>query len=258
MVHAGQQVDSTHRQHYAPNNGTDGQAAYTGNTVRSHVADLFRGLSLTRNPDLWQTLPAEKRYELENRGDYIEIENALQTLKGSRNGHLRPPLYNQRRKLIDSELRICQKSQTRRPLFHEVDETYFMGSHRSRFSRARRMMPVRQRLAENIFQEATLRSDLGRQVLADMIALCKQEHEIEVRPGLEPDKCHCIVSKDESSDNRADVKTYRYICPLSGRFIADSMSIQESIGGADVETHLPMSQETPKRKTCLCRVLLPL
>ncbi|QKX61686.1 uncharacterized protein TRUGW13939_08841 [Talaromyces rugulosus] len=207
MVHAGQQIDSTHRQHYAPNNGTDGQAAYTGDSVRSHVADLFRGLSLTRNPDLWQTLPAEKRYELENREDYIEIENALQALKGSTKNQQRRLLYNKMRRLIDSELSKCQKSQTRKPLSEEPDGTYFMGSHRSQFSRARRMMPVRQRLADNIFQEATLRSDLGRQVLADMIALCKQEHEIEIRPGLEPGKCHCIASKDESSEKRAHIKS---------------------------------------------------
>lgn len=220
MTHAGHQSIATHRQYYAPNNGTDGQAAYTGDNVRSLVADLFRGLSLTRNPDLWQTLPAEKRYELENREEYIQIENDLQNLKGL--PAQRVPLYNQRRKLIDSQLRECQKTQTRKPLPEEVDGTYFMGSHQSQFSRARRMMPVRQRLAENIFQEATLRSGLGRQVLGDMIALCRQEHEIEIRPGLEPEKCHCIVSKDQSSKKRANVETNKYVCRLSGRFIANS------------------------------------
>lgn len=197
MVYAGHRGEKTHRQHYAPNNGVDGQAAYLGDDVRTHVADLFRGLSLHRNPDLWQTLPAVKRYQLENREDYSQVQEALSSLSGSSSAvqKKRKTLHQQKRGLLNGELRKCQKEQPRCPLHEEADGTYAMGSHRSRFSRACRMMPARQRLAETIFQEATLRSDLGRQVLNDMITLCRQKHEIEIRPGLELDKCHCAESK---------------------------------------------------------------
>uniref|UniRef100_A0A093VB45 Uncharacterized protein n=1 Tax=Talaromyces marneffei PM1 TaxID=1077442 RepID=A0A093VB45_TALMA len=78
MVYAGHRGEKTHRQHYAPNNGTDGQAAYLGDDVRTLVGDLFRGLSLKRNRDLWQTLPAKKRYDLEHRDDYLKLETDSQ------------------------------------------------------------------------------------------------------------------------------------------------------------------------------------
>lgn len=121
----------------------------------------------------------------------------------------RQTLHNQKRKLVQDELRKCQKDQPRRLLHEEADETYTMGSHRSRLSRACRMMPARRRLAANIFQVATLRSCLGRQVLDDMITLCRQEHGIEVRRGLEPAKCHCVEPEKESLEGRTCERTTR-------------------------------------------------
>ncbi|KUL85000.1 hypothetical protein ZTR_07766 [Talaromyces verruculosus] len=213
MGYAGHRNEGTHNEYYAPRNGVDGQAAYLGDDVRTHVADLFRGLSLRRNADLWQTLPAEKRYHLENREDYLQIQEAISSLRGSSDAvkKQRKTLHIQKRRLVDKELRSCQKLQPRRPLHEELDGTYAMGSHRSRFSRACRMMPERQRLAESIFQVATLRSDLGRQVLKDMITLCKQKHEIEKRPGLELDKCHCAESKKKPEPDEADAQRWQHV-----------------------------------------------
>ncbi|KAL1847875.1 hypothetical protein Plec18170_008285 [Paecilomyces lecythidis] len=213
MVHGGHRSEATHRQSYAPNNGTDGQAAYLGDDVRTHVSDLFRGLALSRNPDLWQSLPAEKRYQLENREDYLELEGALAKLQGSSHAvqKERRTLYNRKRKLIQDELRKCRKEQPRRFLHEEADATYTLGAHRSRFSRACRMMPARRRLAANIFRVATFRSDLGHQVLNDMVSLCRQESEIEVRPGLEPIKCHCIDAKERTLKDRKCRATRKYV-----------------------------------------------
>ncbi|OJD24095.1 hypothetical protein ACJ73_04547 [Blastomyces percursus] len=81
-----------------------------------------------------------------------------------------------------------------------------MGHYRARFARASRIMPERQFLATNIFEVATLRSKVGREVLRDMIALCSQKHEIETRLGLEPNKCHCghlhNLEVDDSANQR--------------------------------------------------------
>lgn len=61
MKHAGQRAEGTFREHYAPNNsGADGQASYLGEEIRSIVNDRFRGISLFRNLNLWQSFPAEK------------------------------------------------------------------------------------------------------------------------------------------------------------------------------------------------------
>lgn len=47
-----------------------------------------------------------------------------------------------------------------------------MGYYRSQFYRIRRLMLERDRLASNLFLVASIRSDEGRFVLRDMIALC--------------------------------------------------------------------------------------
>jgi len=51
MKHAGQKDPNTYNNHYQPNNaGTDGQASCFGLDVRDIANDLFRGLTLVRNP----------------------------------------------------------------------------------------------------------------------------------------------------------------------------------------------------------------
>ena len=59
----------------------DGQGIFFGYTPRSIVNDVFRNLILNRHPELWQTLPAEKRRELESREDFVKIQKELEGLK---------------------------------------------------------------------------------------------------------------------------------------------------------------------------------
>lgn len=63
--------------------------------------------------------------------------------------------------------------------------------HHSYFERVRFMMPQRDRLANTLFQCEKLRSPAGMLALQDMQDLFSQSAEVEVRPGLEADKCHC-------------------------------------------------------------------
>jgi hypothetical protein len=63
MKHGGHHNEGTHRDHYQPNNpGTDLQDALFGRQLRTIVADLFRGITVSHSPDLFQTLPAKKHY----------------------------------------------------------------------------------------------------------------------------------------------------------------------------------------------------
>ncbi|OJD24096.1 hypothetical protein ACJ73_04548, partial [Blastomyces percursus] len=82
--HAGHRSSRTHHDYYAPNNDTDGQAAYLGDPVRTNVVDVFRNLKLERNPDLWQSFPAEKQYALKKTEEYLTIEKKLQDLGTSK------------------------------------------------------------------------------------------------------------------------------------------------------------------------------
>ena len=50
----------------------------TSVTQRSILNDCFRAMTLSRNPELWQSLPAEKQNELETSPEFITIEAKLE------------------------------------------------------------------------------------------------------------------------------------------------------------------------------------
>ncbi|KAJ4507506.1 hypothetical protein HRR83_004084 [Exophiala dermatitidis] len=196
MGHGGQWDERTHRQHYQPNNpGTDGQDAYLRGKIRTIVADLFRGMTVARNPNLFHCLPAEKKAELEASPEFTSMDNELKLLKtqppSKDRDRRRREIYRDRQKMRKKGLRQAQKAQPCERPWEASAEIRSIGGYRSRFQRIRHLMPERNRLAKSMFEVGCLRSSAGRQVLQDMIALYKQEKEVTVRPGLEPDKCHC-------------------------------------------------------------------
>jgi hypothetical protein len=198
MKHGGHRNPATYAEFYAPNNsGVDGQATYWDGTTRTIVNDLFRSLTLQRCPHLCQSLPAEKKHDLERREDYVKIIKELEDLNQNpeKTEEKLQSLYRQKRRLEKAELRKCQTDQPSNPPSSQEDGTYSAGSLRSRFARASRMMPERKRLATNMFLVAPLRSLIGRSVLNDMVALYNQDAELSLRPGLEPEKCHCPTSR---------------------------------------------------------------
>jgi len=180
------------------NAGTDLQGGYFDGALRSIVNDRFRGLTLHRNPELWQALPARKQHELENGPEFIAIEDEIDALAPKTKTDpaardRRQALMADRRKLLSEELCRFQKLQPSK-LLASPDDAELMGYHRSQFHRVRRLMPERHRLASNLFLVAPIRSDEGRSVLRDMIALCQQDVEVPFRPGLEPEKCTCLMA----------------------------------------------------------------
>ncbi len=84
-----------------------------------------------------------------------------------------------------------------------------MEYHRNQFHRIRRLMPERDQLASNLFLVAPIRSDEGRFVLRDMIALCRQEVEVPFRPSLEPKKCTCLMT-----DHKLELDRFVISLPL--------------------------------------------
>ncbi|GFG18462.1 conserved hypothetical protein, partial [Aspergillus udagawae] len=54
-------------------------------------------------------------------------------------------------------------------------------------------IPVRARLRENLFKEATVDSEVGRQCLQDMVSLCKSTDRVVYYPGLAPVDGLCPV-----------------------------------------------------------------
>ncbi|KAK7422901.1 hypothetical protein QQZ08_009350 [Neonectria magnoliae] len=215
MKHAGQKDPNTYNNHYQPNNsGTDSQGSYFGTEVRTVVNDLFRGLTVARNPQLLQSLPAEKKEALRTSPELAAIEEELATLRGQRDQDSvsrRKKLHADKRTLENRELRKWQKAQSHGPSTTRGDNG-LPCYHRSIFNRVRFLMPERDRLAVSLFETDTLRSATGLRALRDMIALCEADAEVEFRPGLEPDLCQCADS------------TRRRKLPRSGRLANDAQS----------------------------------
>lgn len=149
---------------------------------------MFRTFSVPRNPSLWQCLPAKKQYELENSQEFLELEeklNALESNVNNKAADYREKLLKKRRELKDRALRTAQKQQP-------IENNGPPGYHRSLFGRVRFEMPLRDRLATNLFKAVPLRSPTGLACLRDLIELYQQRTEVEYRPGLELDKCNCL------------------------------------------------------------------
>ena len=199
MKHGGHRDERTYCDSYMPNNaGTDLQGGYFDGKLRSIVNDRFRGLTLHRNPELWQALPARKQHELENTPEFAAIETEIDALAPKAKTdpaakERRQTLMADKRKLVAEELSRCQTLQPSK-LLASPDDAELMGYHRSQFHRIRRLMPERDRLASNLFLVVSIRSGEGRSVLRDMIALCRQDAEVPFRPGLEPEKCTCLMA----------------------------------------------------------------
>ena len=115
IKHGGYTDKNTHRDHYAPNNArTNDQGSYFGDKLRNIVNDRFRSMTLCRNPELWQSLLAEKQHELESSPEFIAIEQELEALSlDSRDDPAvldrRKELIAEKRKLIAKELRKTRK-----------------------------------------------------------------------------------------------------------------------------------------------------
>jgi len=159
MKHGGHTAEGTFHDHYMPNNpGTDVQGSYVSEELRSIVNDLFRGMTLSRNPYLWQSLPAEKKHELEACLKYVILCRELEDLKGKPGSteRERRKLYAQKQKLITAELNNCQKEQLCKAPSNTAEEAYSMGPHRAHFACVSRLMCEHSRLAANMFLVASL------------------------------------------------------------------------------------------------------
>jgi hypothetical protein len=79
------------------------------------VSDLFRELSVARNPNLWQRLSAEKQDELGNTEECRALKEEISALEGATDkksiSH-QEKWYQKKRKRFNNALRDWQKRQT--------------------------------------------------------------------------------------------------------------------------------------------------
>lgn len=227
MRQAGHRDPRTYDQHYAPQNpGTDGQAAYLGHTPRALVNNLLRSMTLARNPELWQSLPAEKQHEVEQREDFCAIEDqlAMLALKGDEPGsrEQRRKLNAQKRKIVKSELDKFQREQPNLAMTGTASKS---SHHRSRYSRIAPLMPIRRQLSDGLFLAAEIRSKEGIAVLENLVALCRSTTEVSCRPGLEPEKCPC--RNRFSKTTKSDAQCWRHVYSCYGKILRKEHGLAE-------------------------------
>ncbi|KAM0800516.1 hypothetical protein BDR22DRAFT_889228 [Usnea florida] len=149
QAHAGHMMTGSPENYYRPRNlGTDGQAAYFGDAPLSLVNDLFRAMTLPRNLELHQSLPAEKQHELESSAEFTE------------------DLQAQKRKLISETQRMFQQNQVRN--FSEENGADDCDCRRAVFDLLGRLIPLRSGSSKRMFAIDRLRGGMGRAALHDL------------------------------------------------------------------------------------------
>ena len=189
----------------------DGQASFLGEPLRRDYHEDLRGMSLRRNPQLWQTLPAKLKDDLECSPEYVALDAKIEALTakigtvkfedGERDRAYRKTLYKEKRQLTLNSLQEWRKQQPRKAE-QDMSST---DRCRTRFSRVRHLMPERDRLATNLFLPIRLRSPEGQAVVQDLIALCKNNRRVAYHPNLQPsmDRCpspQCTLKMDRFVD----------------------------------------------------------
>ena len=196
MKFAGHNNADTFFGSYMPQLSTvDGISSYWNRKRRTIHLEGFRGLSLHHHPQMLQSLPAKVEADLEADIDFVTINKQLESLKedlrhspaGEESQRtFRAELYERRRQLVSEELTKWQKIQPRTITSKADNEGPVVTSLPCWFSRVRRLDPPRDRLAELLFLNVSLRSPEGRVALQDMITLCKENPKVAYRPSLRP------------------------------------------------------------------------
>ncbi|KAK0717568.1 hypothetical protein B0T26DRAFT_740895 [Lasiosphaeria miniovina] len=170
----------------------DGLAGFLKLPLRSDQAEDFRSMTVNRNPELLQSLPAKTHDQLRQREDYVAITKKIDDLtheiscaqKGAAARDLkseRGQLYEQRRVLEEEESNRIRGDQER---IHpsERKEKVYVDQYRSRFDRLL-----------TLFCVAPMRSPEGESAIEDLISLVKNNCRVAYQPSLRPLRTQCAM-----------------------------------------------------------------
>ncbi|KAI0927770.1 hypothetical protein AcW2_003973 [Taiwanofungus camphoratus] len=198
--HAGHRSDDVYDKYYASTNPrTNSQSAYAGNPLCTLLPKLLHILKMNHNPMLVQTLSVRELHELITSDKYSAIANELEGLADCNNESSKKrwaDLLTSLRKLKLSALQRYHDQQASNPF--RTTNTDDVRHYRTPFSRIHHLMPICNCLAELMFTIAPIRSEAGRAILEDLIALYQSKVKVKHRPGLEPEKCHCPTHPDRN------------------------------------------------------------
>ena len=168
MRFAGHRDESTYAAAYQSRISTvDGQATFFElGRQNAQIHRLFRGYSLNRDYNYRPELPEWRRHQLEEQSSTVVGPGSWRPGE-SMTGQKR---YDYLRGLRDRALREGHFS-------HGHKSTENHQPYESDFVQTRRMMPERDRLAEDLFQAGSLRVGKGVEVMADLIQLVQSRRQ---------------------------------------------------------------------------------
>jgi len=148
---------------YQPRISTvDGQATFFElDRQNTRIHELFRGYSLRRDYNFRPTLPESLKPQVEEQVAAAQ-KAALSTDEYDIKERQR--LYDKRRQARDQAVR-------ERPTSSQEDAWTEDFAYESDFTQSRKLMPERDRLAEDLFQEGSLRDEVGRKIMDDLVRL---------------------------------------------------------------------------------------
>ena len=198
MTFAAHRDPAMFRKSYIPGMITvDGQASFLGQPPRKDYHEDLRGMSLRRQPQLWQALPATLKADLERRPNFVALDAEIEVLTtkigttgqddSGQERARRKNLYEQRRQLTAMALQAWRKERSSK----HTHDTSFVDHRRTRFNRVKHLMPERGRLSSSLFRSTTLRSVEGQAVIRDLISLYKDDSQVAYYPSMRPRLGQC-------------------------------------------------------------------
>lgn len=162
-------------------------------------------MSLRRQPQLWQSLPAKEQYDLEQRPDFVAIGDEIQSLTEEigrtdaeeRKRELRAcrqELYERRQQLTIAELNKLRKSRSHTVGSRTPHPCEMEDFHRTYFARVRHLLDERNFLADALFLPAVIRSDKGIEIVKKLVSLCQRDCQLAYHPSMRPEDDRCPIS----------------------------------------------------------------
>ncbi|KAJ5475418.1 hypothetical protein N7539_007705 [Penicillium diatomitis] len=167
--------------------------------------DMERSMSNHRDTNVPTQVSAAALKEFNRRPDIVELNRQIEDLsaKISLRPTLNPSLTGERAKLYGRKAKAlqCFKKQYVEEWWSSSNDRYTKRDEDGNncpyrdttpiFDIYRKYVSERSRLSENLFKEANVDSEIGRQCLEDMLSICKSVARVAYYPGLEPRDGRC-------------------------------------------------------------------
>ncbi|KAF4155474.1 hypothetical protein CNMCM6069_007995 [Aspergillus lentulus] len=198
------QNHNTFLKYQAPLKALDMQAVMYDDVEPDYECrDMEQSMAHHRDPNVPLHLDAAAIIEFEHDEEVVALNRRISELTDQIGGEpdLHKSLAAERSRLYTKKAR---KLRAKRDAFvaqwwNSCYDEYLAGNRFSErdttnvFDIYSKYIPVRARLRENLFKEATVDSEVGRQCLKDMVSLCKSTDRVVYYPGLAPMDGLCPV-----------------------------------------------------------------